>query len=60
MKLSGIIPPLLTPFKENGEVDIDRIPPLVDFLKPYVQGFFVCGTYGSGVMMNVEERKRVF
>jgi len=60
VRLSGIIPPLLTPFKENGDVDIDRIPLLVGFLKPYVQGFFVCGTYGSGVLMNVEERKRVF
>jgi 4-hydroxy-tetrahydrodipicolinate synthase len=60
MKLSGIIPPLLTPFKENGEVDFDRIPLLVQFMKPYVKGFFVCGTYGSGVLMNVDERKKVF
>lgn len=60
MKLSGIIPPLLTPFKENGEVDFDRIPLLVEFMKPYVKGFFVCGTYGSGVLMNVDERKKVF
>ena len=60
MRLSGIIPPLLTPFTESGEVDLDRIPVLVRFMKPYVQGFFVCGTYGSGALMNVEERKRVF
>ncbi len=60
MRLSGIIPPLLTPFRENGEVDFDRIPPLVEFLKPYVKGFFVCGTYGSGPLMNVDERKKVF
>jgi 4-hydroxy-tetrahydrodipicolinate synthase len=60
MKLSGIIPPLLTPFKENGEVDFDRIPLLVNFMKPYVKGFFVCGTYGSGILMDVEERKKVF
>jgi 4-hydroxy-tetrahydrodipicolinate synthase len=60
MKLSGIIPPLLTPFKENGDVDYDRIPLLVGFMKPYVKGFFVCGTYGSGVLMNIDERKKVF
>jgi dihydrodipicolinate synthase/N-acetylneuraminate lyase len=60
MNLSGIIPPLLTPFKENGEVDFDRIPLLVNFMKPYVKGFFVCGTYGSGVLMDVGERKKVF
>ena len=60
MRLLGIIPPLLTPFKENGEVDIDRIPLLVEFLKPYVKGFFVCGTYGSGALMSIDERKTVF
>ena len=60
MRLSGILPPLLTPFTEAGDVDVDRIPKLVKFMKPYVQGFFVCGTYGSGPLMNVEERKRVF
>lgn len=60
MRLSGIVPPLLTPFNENGDIDLDRIPVLVEFMKPYVKGFFVCGTYGSGPLMNVDERKRVF
>lgn len=60
LTLKGIIPPFLTPFDENGEVDHRRINMLVDFMKPYVQGFFVGGTYGSGALMNVEERKRVF
>lgn len=60
MRLSGIIPPLLTPFKENGEVDLERIPLLVEFLKPYVKGFFICGTYGSGALMSIDERKSVF
>lgn len=60
MRLSGIIPPLLTPFTKSGEVDFERIPLLVNFMKPYVKGFFVCGTYGSGPLMNVDERKRVF
>jgi len=44
-KISGIIPPLLTAFDKNG---VDK-----------VQGFYPCGTYGSGPLMNVEERKRV-
>ncbi|MBA7584289.1 4-hydroxy-tetrahydrodipicolinate synthase [subsurface metagenome] len=60
MRLEGIIPPILTPFKEGGEVDFDRLQKLVEFLKPYVNGFYVCGTYGSGVLMNVDERKKVF
>jgi len=60
MRLEGIIPPLLTPFKENGVVDFDRIPLLVEFMEPYVKGFFICGSYGSGALMNVDERKKVF
>ncbi len=60
MRLSGIIPPLLTPFTESGEVDFDRIALLVQFMKPYAKGFFVCGSYGSGPLMNVDERKMVF
>jgi len=59
MRLTGIIPPLLTQFTEEGAVDHDRIRMLVSFLKPYVQGFFVCGTYGSGPLMRVEERMQV-
>jgi len=60
LKLKGIIPPILTPFDEEGEVDLKRMESFASFLKPHVQGFYVCGSYGSGVLMSVEERKRVF
>jgi 4-hydroxy-tetrahydrodipicolinate synthase len=60
LKLKGIIPPILTPFDEKGEVDLTRLETFANFLKPHVQGFYVCGSYGSGVLMSVEERKRVF
>ena len=49
MRLSGIIPPLLTPFKESGEVDFDRIPLLVEFMKPYVKGFLCAAHTARGV-----------
>lgn len=60
MKLEGIIPPILTPFNEKGGVDFVRLVSFANFLKPHVQGFYVCGSYGSGVLMNVDERKQVF
>lgn len=60
MKLKGIIPPILTPFDEEGEVDHNRLENFANFLKPHVQGFYVCGSYGSGVLMSLDERKRVF
>jgi len=60
MKLKGIIPPILTPFNEGGEIDFKRLEKFANFLHPYVQGFYVNGTYGSGVLMNIVERKNVF
>jgi 4-hydroxy-tetrahydrodipicolinate synthase len=60
MKIKGIIPPLLTPFDDDGNVDETQLRSLVDFLKPYVQGLFVCGSYGSGALMQPDERERVF
>ncbi len=60
MKIKGIIPPILTPFNEKDEVDIQRLEKFVEFLKPHVEGFYVCGSYGSGILMNVSERKKVF
>jgi dihydrodipicolinate synthase/N-acetylneuraminate lyase len=59
MKLQGIIPPILTPFTEKGEIDFARLANFANFLKPHVEGFYVCGSYGSGVLMNIDERKQV-
>jgi len=58
-KISGIIPPLLTAFDKNGSFDEKAQRDIVSFLVDKVQGFYPCGTYGSGPLMNVEERKRV-
>ncbi|HHR85393.1 hypothetical protein DRJ24_00150 [Candidatus Acetothermia bacterium] len=58
-KISGIIPPLLTAFDKNGSFDEKAQREIVSFLVDKVQGFYPCGTYGSGPLMNVEERKRV-
>jgi dihydrodipicolinate synthase/N-acetylneuraminate lyase len=59
MKLKGVIPPMITPFKENGDVDLENLKYLVAFLTKYVDGLFITGSYGSGPLMNVEERKMV-
>ncbi|QOJ79183.1 dihydrodipicolinate synthase family protein [Infirmifilum lucidum] len=58
-KLFGIIPPLLTPFDSQGKIDFEALGQLLDFTKPYVHGYYVCGTYGQGPLMSVEERKKV-
>lgn len=58
-KLKGVVPPMVTPFKKNGEVDYESLKVLVNFLKDKVDGLFITGSYGSGALMNVEERKKV-
>lgn len=59
-KFNGIIPPIITPFTETGDVDAVTLRGLVDFWAETVHGFYICGTYGSGPLMSVEQRKRVF
>jgi dihydrodipicolinate synthase/N-acetylneuraminate lyase len=58
-KLKGVVPPMITPFDQNGDLDVANLERLVDFLKDRVNGLYICGSYGFGPMMNVEERKKV-
>jgi len=54
----GIIPPMMTAFTEEGEIYEEGTRRIVDFIVPHVQGLYPCGTYGSGPMMSIAERKR--
>ena len=58
-EFSGIIPPVLTSFTEDGKFDEAAQREVVRFQAKHVHGFYPCGTYGSGPLMTVEERKRV-
>lgn len=58
-QMYGVNPPMCTPFQENGELDIDSLKALVSFLRDRVDGLFVCGSYGGGVLMTEEERRQV-
>jgi dihydrodipicolinate synthase/N-acetylneuraminate lyase len=58
--VTGIIPPLTTPFTEGGEVYEQGLRRLVEFqVEGGVHGLFICGTYGSGPIMTLEQRKQV-
>lgn len=50
---------MITPFRENGEVDYQGLKVLVEFLRENVDGLFITGSYGGGVLMTEEERKKV-
>jgi len=58
-KLIGVIPPMVTPFTRAGDVDEPNLAKLVEFLCQHVHGLFICGSYGNGPLMTVEEKKRV-
>ena len=55
----GIIPPIMTAFSKDGEVYEKGTREIIEFLVPHVQGLYPCGSYGSGPMMSIEERKKV-
>ena len=59
--LSGAIAAAVTPLRDAGRaLDEDAIGALVRFLADGgVDGAFVCGTTGEGVLLTVDERRRV-
>jgi dihydrodipicolinate synthase/N-acetylneuraminate lyase len=57
--MKGCIPPMITPFKEDGALDRFNLEKLVDFLSENVHGVFINGSYGCGALMSVDERKQV-
>lgn len=59
--LTGAIAAAVTPLAEDGDVvDTDAIAPLVTFLASGgVDGVLACGSTGEGVLLSVDERRRV-
>ena len=59
-RFEGILIPMPTPFHEDGRVDEGAVEALVEFyISAGVQGLFALGTHGQGMVMEIEERKRV-
>ena len=58
-KMKGVVPPMITPFDREGNLDEVGLRALVTYLKENVDGLFITGSYGSGALMNMDERKRV-
>lgn len=59
-RLEGILIPMPTAFQEDGGVDESGVDALVDFyLASGVQGFFALGTHGQGMVLEIDERKKV-
>jgi 4-hydroxy-tetrahydrodipicolinate synthase len=59
-QINGVIPPLTTPFTRAGDIYEDGLRKLLDFqIEKGSHGVFLCGTYGSGPLMSLTERKNV-
>jgi len=54
----GIIPPILSSFKSNGDIYEKGIRNIIKFTLPYVDGYYPIGTYGCGPLMNNAERMK--
>ncbi len=57
--MTGIIPPLPTPFNKSGELDLVALKELIAALLPDVDGFLLLGSNGEAVFLDEEERKTV-
>ena len=54
----GVVPPMITPFTEQGDIYEKGLDTLIDFLiEKGVHGLFCIGSYGSFPLMDAAERK---
>ncbi len=58
-KFKGVVPAMLTPLTKEKKIDLKATRKLVDFLlEKGVNGLFILGTFGEGLLFSVEERRR--
>ena len=56
--LQGVSAPQLTPFHDDGSVNLEEYTRLSEYLaEAGLKGIFVCGTTGEFVNLTLEERK---
>ena len=56
----GAITAIVTPFKENGDIDGESLRKLVKFqIKNKIDGIVPCGTTGESPTLDYEEHHRV-
>lgn len=61
-KFGCILVPLVTPFKENEEVDYDAFSALIEYMiqNDFCDSFVVTGTTGEASLLTFEERVKLF
>lgn len=60
-KFKGLFAALLTPFNEDSSINFDSLEKLVEFnIQNGIDGFYVGGSTGEGLLLSIEERMQVF
>lgn len=60
MKIEGIIPALVTPFREDYSVDYEALEQLVErLIGQGIGGFYACGSTAECFLLTEEERKKI-
>jgi 4-hydroxy-2-oxoglutarate aldolase len=57
--LSGIVPPIPTPFTRDGDLDLTALQGLIGHLEPQVDGFLILGSNGEAAYLSDGERREV-
>jgi 4-hydroxy-tetrahydrodipicolinate synthase len=58
--LRGVIIPMLTPFKENGDLNIDALKMLTDWLiEQGIHGLFPVSSIGEAAKLSMDEKKTI-
>lgn len=60
LPLQGVIPPVPTPFTQQGDLDTEVLKQLLQRLEPDVDGFLVLGSTGEAAFLTEAERRQVF
>jgi 4-hydroxy-2-oxoglutarate aldolase len=55
----GLFPPVPTPFKKDGSLDLPALQNLLTWLLPNVDGFLILGSNGEAAYLDEDERKQV-
>ena len=60
-KFKGVFSALLTPYTADGKINGGSVKKIVDMnLSKGINGFYVGGSTGEGMLLTVEERKELF
>src|SRR5690606_813101 len=59
-KITGLVAATFAAYKDNGEINLDIIPSIVEkLIEDGLSGVFVCGTNGEGPNLTIDERMAI-